>query len=45
MNTQMTDGLVQTWVTAVDARGREHLEARWVSAVPQAPHQTHVHAA
>ncbi|GCD90304.1 hypothetical protein NLS1_23100 [Nocardioides sp. LS1] len=45
MNTQMTAGLVQTWVSVVDARGREHLEARWVSPAPQAPAQTHVHAA
>ncbi len=44
MNTQMTDGLVQTWVRVVDERGRAHLEARWVSvsATPaQTPTQTH----
>jgi hypothetical protein len=47
MNTQQTDGLVQTWVSVVDARGREHLEARWVSASPETPAQTpsHAHAA
>ena len=46
MNTQMTDGLVQTWVRVVDERGRAHLEARWVAS-HDAPSQTpaHSHAA
>jgi hypothetical protein len=25
----MTSGLVSTWVTTVDSRGRSHLEAHW----------------
>ena len=51
MNTQMTDGLIQTWVSVVDARGRAHLEAHWVTPAPesqvQAPTPTpaHSHAA
>jgi len=37
MNTQMTGGLVQTWVSVVDARGRAHLEAHWVTPSPETP--------
>ena len=46
MNTQTTDGLVQTWVRVVDERGLAHLEARWVASTG-APSQTpaHSHAA
>jgi hypothetical protein len=35
MTDAKTTGLVQTWVAVSDARGRTHLEARWVPA-PQA---------
>lgn len=31
MNVPMTNSLSQHWVTVVDERGREHLEARWFS--------------
>jgi hypothetical protein len=30
-DTMMTSSLVQTWVPVTDARGRTHLEARWVA--------------
>ncbi len=33
----MTTGLVSTWVSTVDARGRAHLETRWVDAAAPAP--------
>ena len=39
MNAQMTGGLVQTWVSVVDARGRAHLEAHWVMPTPESPAQ------
>jgi hypothetical protein len=46
MDTQMTDGLVQTWVRVVDERGRAHLEARWVAASDAPAHSpAHTHAA
>ncbi len=39
-NTNMTGGLVQTWVPVIDTDGRTHLEAHWVD--PSAPtHITH----
>jgi hypothetical protein len=30
LDSTMTPGLTQTWVPQTDARGRTHLEARWV---------------
>ncbi len=36
----MTTGLVSTWVSTVDARGRAHLETRWVDAAVPAPVRT-----
>jgi hypothetical protein len=33
----MTSGLVSTWVTTVDSRGRSHLEAHWRPAPAPAP--------
>ncbi|NYD40099.1 hypothetical protein [Nocardioides panaciterrulae] len=32
MTTDLNTMLQQTWVRVVDARGRAHLEARWVAA-------------
>ncbi len=40
MNTQ-TNALVQTWVPAVDDRGRTYLEARWIDASQLPVHVTH----
>jgi hypothetical protein len=33
----MTTGLVSTWVSTVDSRGRTHLETRWIDAGAPAP--------
>ena len=33
----MTTGLVSTWVSTVDSRGRARLETRWVDAGVHAP--------
>lgn len=35
MNTPMTNGLSQHWVTVVDELGRERLEARWLDDAHQ----------
>jgi hypothetical protein len=43
IDTMRTSALVQTWVPVTDARGRTHLEARWIDA-PQTHSQT-THAA
>jgi hypothetical protein len=37
-NSTMTRGLVSTWVTTVDSRGRSRLEAHWrPAAAPDQP--------
>lgn len=33
---KMTDGLVLRWFPVVDARGRTHMEARWLDTTPRA---------
>ena len=44
-NSTMTTGLVSTWVTTVDTRGRSHLEAHWVPASSVATAPTTAHTA
>jgi hypothetical protein len=41
MNDTQTNALVQTWVPAVDDRGRAYLEARWLDASQLPRHTTH----
>ncbi|CAB4728383.1 MAG: hypothetical protein F2667_12720 [Actinobacteria bacterium] len=41
-NSQVSAGLVQTWVSVVDSVGRTHLEARWTTPeMAAALHSTH----
>ncbi|WP_258562589.1 MULTISPECIES: hypothetical protein [Nocardioides] len=40
-DTNMTTGLVQTWVPTTDDGGRTRLEAHWISAPAVPAHATH----